>query len=83
MNQEEQETNNMDEKEINTIDNVVSNTKEEEVNRKKMESCTAEINVILKKYECNLDAGIFLRAGQIIPSIRVVILDKTNTQQPI
>jgi len=68
---------------VQKTDNTAGNNQEDEVIRKKIELCTAEINAVLKKYECNLDASIFLRAGQVIPGIRVILLDKTDAQQPI
>ena len=66
---------------VETNANKVSSSIEEE-NKKKIEACTAEINAVLAKYECDLDPSVFLRAGQVIPNVRVVILDKSKMQQP-
>jgi len=45
---------------------------EEAERRKRVEACTAEINETLSKYNCELDAAVLLRAGMVMPSVKVI-----------
>lgn len=48
----------------------------------RVEACTKEVSEVLKKYNCDLDAAILLRAGAVMPTIKVIPVELLRPQQP-
>ena len=40
-----------------------------------LELCRREIDAILEKHNCRLEASVLLRAGQVIPQVKIVAND--------
>jgi len=48
----------------------------------RVEACTQEINAALQKHQCDLDAAILLRAGAVMPSVKVVPVELLRQNRP-
>lgn len=40
-----------------------------------LELCRQEIDAVLEKHNCRLEASVLLRAGQVIPQVKIVAND--------
>ena len=40
--------------------------------QERVEACQAELQKVLDKYQCVIDVGVFLKAGQVIPQVQIV-----------
>ena len=50
--------------------------------QERVKACTTEINDVLQKHQCDLDAAVLLRAGSVMPSVKVVPVELLRPQQP-
>lgn len=52
---------------------VLAQTQQEQV-----QACRQEIDAVLEKHNCRLDASMLLRAGQVIPQVQIVANPEGN-----
>ena len=73
-----------EEKEVKEIVEEQTPTEEdiEKLRQERVSVCNKEINTILQKYECSLDASVLLRAGQVIPNIQIVPIELMKQNRP-
>lgn len=41
----------------------------------RIQSCSAELEVVLKTHRCRLDVSVILREGQVIPAVNIIAED--------
>ncbi len=73
-----------EEKEIKEIVEEQTPTEEavEKLRQERVAVCNKEINTILQKYECSLEASVLLRPGQVIPNIQIVPVELMKQNRP-
>jgi NAD-dependent DNA ligase len=60
---------------------------DEQDRQKRVANCTVAVQQALREHNCELDATVVLRAGQVIPRISIVPVEilqaQRNPQQPV
>ena len=60
---------------------------DEQDRQKRVANCTVAVQQALREHNCELDATVILRAGQVIPRISIVPIEvlqaQRNPQQPV
>ena len=62
-------------KENGTISAVEAATAIAEDKRQREQEATKEVEAVLQKYNCHLEASVLLRSGQVIPQIAIIAKD--------
>jgi len=64
------------------VEEVNAEEEEAKLRQERISACNREITSVLEKYGCTLDAVITLRAGQVIPGIKIVPIELMRQSQP-
>ena len=64
----------MNEEAVNEVQEESQGNPEEE-KQIRVQTCGREIGEVLRKYNCDLDVSMVLRAGSIMPNVRIVPIE--------
>jgi len=66
-------------KKVEAVEETPRKTPEQEI-QERISRSNEEISAVLKKYNCDLEATILLKAGMVIPQIRIVPVEMLQRQ---